>query len=79
LADSETGSLLDGESAFDESQDGSGDIATAVSKFISKFVDRVCTEACISNDHTKALIDRVATMVHMQVRYLGCFEISVLT
>nr|CAB3265877.1 myotubularin-related protein 13-like [Phallusia mammillata] len=69
LAGSDTGSL-DGESGFDESQDTSGDVAATVSKFVSKFVDRVCTEAYISNDHTKTLINKVPLLVRMQMESL---------
>uniref|UniRef100_H2XNB0 Myotubularin-related protein 13 n=1 Tax=Ciona intestinalis TaxID=7719 RepID=H2XNB0_CIOIN len=68
IAGSMTGSC-DEESGFDES-DGSGDIASTVSKFVTRFVDHVCTEANISNEHTKMLTNKIPTLVHMQVESL---------
>ena len=66
-----TGSINDGsideESGFDEGQDATNDISASVTKFICRFVDRVCTETCIDNDHTKVLLDKIAQLVHMQV------------
>ncbi|XP_078483997.1 myotubularin-related protein 5-like isoform X3 [Ciona intestinalis] len=68
IAGSMTGSC-DEESGFDES-DGSSDIASTVSKFVTRFVDHVCTEANISNEHTKMLTNKIPTLVHMQVESL---------
>lgn len=42
-------------------------ISSSVSRFIGKFVDRVCAEAYISNELSKDLIRKIATMVDMQV------------
>ena len=57
----------DEESGFEESHEGGGDIAVAVTKFISQFVDRVCTESSIINEHTKQLLNKIPSLVHMQV------------
>uniref|UniRef100_H2Y621 Myotubularin-related protein 13 n=1 Tax=Ciona savignyi TaxID=51511 RepID=H2Y621_CIOSA len=65
---STTGSC-DEESGFEESENSPG-VASTVSKFVTKFVDRVCTEANISNEHTKMLSNKIPTLVHMQVESL---------
>jgi len=55
------------EDHFDDPLEGANEVSNKVSKFICRFVDRVCTEASITNDHTKTLLDRIPTLVRMQV------------
>ena len=53
---------------FDDPSEGANEVSNKVSRFISRFVDRVCTEASITNNHTKALLDKIPTLVRMQVK-----------
>ncbi len=45
-------------------------MALGVCKFINRFVDKVCTEACVSQDHIKQLHSMISNMVDMHIETL---------
>ena len=57
---------FDGENTFEETKNAQ-DVAAGVSKFITRFVDKVCTEACVSQDHIKQLHSMIGSMVDMHI------------
>ncbi|CAK8676970.1 unnamed protein product [Clavelina lepadiformis] len=67
---------MDDEAMYDNSKAEESDLANTVVKFISKFVDRACTEASITSEHTTMLLNKIPAMVHMQFESLQdvCLE-----
>ncbi|BFZ16266.1 hypothetical protein BsWGS_19305 [Bradybaena similaris] len=59
---------FDAESGFDETEHA--DIAAVVTKFVSRFVDKVCSEASVSDGHFKSLQQLIPGIVAMHIETL---------